>query len=142
MSSLVSFPYPTHIEIIRVISKVLNVKSSNKTLDDKALDRTVDERVVHSQLEEIIGRISKYIDFKIGHQLKEEIKAAFDDYTEVVANLYADGVSRSQMLAVLNEKLLSKHVAKILNKLLLSVSGPNTILFFSHDTSSVPMVIE
>lgn len=51
MSSLVSFPYPTHIEIIRVISKVLNVKSSNKTLDDKALDRTVDERVVHSQLE-------------------------------------------------------------------------------------------
>ena len=46
------------------------------------------------------------------------------------------------MLAVLNEKLLSKHVAKILNKLLLSVSGPNTILFFSHDTSSVPMVIE
>jgi len=142
MSSLVSFPYPTFIEIIRIISKALGVKSSNKVLDDKALDRKVDVRIVHSQLEEIIGRISKYIDFKIGRQLEEEIKSAFDDYAEVVANLYADGVSRSQMLAILNETLLVKHVAKIFSELLLSVGVPNPILFFSHDTNSVPMVIE
>lgn len=142
MSSLVSFPYPTFIEIIRIISKAFDVKSSNKVLVDKALDRTVDVRIVHRQLEEATDRVSKYIDVKIGHMLEEGIKAAFDEYTDVVANLCADGVSRSQILAVLNEKLLAKHVAKMLKKLLLSVSGPNSILFFSHDTSSVPMVIE
>jgi ankyrin repeat protein len=142
MSSLVSFPYPTFIEIIRIISKALAVKNSNKLLDDKALDRTVDVRIVHSQLEETIGRISKYIDLKVGQQLEEGISSAIDDYTEIVANLYADGISRSQMLSILNEKLLVKHVAKILNKILLSVGGPNPVLFFSHDTNSVPMVIE
>jgi ankyrin repeat protein len=142
MSSLVSFPYPTFIEIIRIISKALDVKNSNKLLYDKALDRTVDVRIVKSQLEETIGRISKYIDLKVGHQLEEGIKSAIDDYTEVVANLYADGISRSQMLSILNEKLLVKHVAKIFKGLLLSVGGPNPVLFFSHDRGSVPMVIE
>jgi ankyrin repeat protein len=142
MSSSINFPYPTFIEIIRVISKTFDVKSAKKVLDDKALDRTVDTRMIQAQLTETIGIIASYIDFKVANELEVGIQAALDDYTEIVANLYADGVSRTQMLAMLNQKLLAKHLTKIFKRLLLSVGGPNPVLFFSHDTNSVPMVIE
>jgi hypothetical protein len=142
MSSLVSFPYPTFIEIIRIISKALDVKSSKRVLDDKALDRTVDARLVQTQLTEVIDRISNYIDFKVGSELEAGLKVALNEYMGLVANLSADGVSRTQMLAMLNQNLLAKHLAKIFKRLLLTVGGPNPVLFFSHDVSSVPIVIE
>lgn len=142
MSSLVSFPYPTFIEIIRIISKALDVKSAKRVLDDKALDRTTDARLVQTQLTEVIDRISNYIDLKVGNELEAGLKVAFEEYTRLVANLSADGVSRTQMLAMLNQNLLAKHLAKIFKRMLLTVGGPNPILFFSHDVSSVPVVIE
>jgi ankyrin repeat protein len=137
-----NFPYPTYIEIVRVLSKCFGVKSSNKTLDDKAFDKSADFCLVSELIEEVILPISKYLGQDLATRIKSYIRDFFDEYTSITSNTYADGISRKQMIDILSNYTFSQKILGSYSKELSLVSDPNPILFFSFENNCVPQVLK
>jgi len=127
------FPYLTFIEIIRACSKVFGVKAANKVLDDKAYDKKVDYRLIGELQNDVFAKISKYISSALSDSLKRSMTSFFDEYTQLVANQDADGVSRNEMTAMLSQTLFQKHIVNFVINELPNISGqtPSPLILFS-----------
>jgi ankyrin repeat protein len=141
-ATMPNFPYPTYIEIVRALSKCFGVQKPNKNLDDKALDKSADFYLASELIEEVILPISKYLGQDLATRIKSYIRDFFDEYTSIISNTYADGISRKQMLDILSIYTFSQKILGAYTKELCLVSGPNPILFFSFNNSCVPQVLK
>jgi hypothetical protein len=137
-----NFPYPTYIEIIRALARSFGVKNSNKQLDDKAFDKYADACLVSEFETEIVKPISTYVDDKLANRVSSYIQKFFDDYTAIIANLYADGITRNEMVVILSNSIFAEHILKFYAEELTLISGPSPILFFSSGNGSVPEVLK
>tara|TARA_B110000211_G_scaffold147746_1_gene168317 strand:+ start:1763 stop:2137 length:375 start_codon:yes stop_codon:yes gene_type:complete len=117
------FPYPTHIETLRTFAKVLGVKAGNKHLDDKAKDKTADYRLIDEFSKEVFDYLSKTFGNEISAILKQGFHAYLTEYMTHVSNIYADGLSRSEIGIALCKTLLSKHVVNTIESALCLVSS-------------------
>ena len=136
-----NFPYPTYIEIVRALAKSFGVKSSNKALDDKAFDKSVDFFMVDEFVSDIVHPISKSVDHGLAKRFKGYISCFIEDYTSLIANEYADGITRIKMMNILSGSIFAEHIQKLYTKELALISGPSCILFFSFENKCVPEVL-
>ena len=132
-----NFPYPTHIEILRAISKVCGVNAANKKLDDIAYLKTIDHRLFNEHKTVFFKKIEKALGSSYTSIIERCVDSFFDEYTDIVANVDAGGVTRDEMIAVLSENLIDKYVIGLIKKLLSCLRGnvPQASLFFSTDRS-------
>lgn len=137
------FPYPTHIETLRTFAKVLGVKAGNKYLDDKAKDKTADYRLINEFSKEVFDYLSKTFGDEISAIFKQGFHAYLTEYMNHVSNLYADGLSRSEIGIALCETLLSKHVVNTIESALSLVSSkkPLSIAFFSFQETCTSQIL-
>ena len=132
-TTMSDFPYPTHIETLRTFAKVLGVKAGNKHLDDKAKDKTADYRLINEFSNEVIDYLSKTFGNEISEIFKQGFNVYLTEYMNHVSNIYAEGLSRSEIGIALCKTLLSKHVVNTIERALCLVSSkkPLNVAFFS-----------
>lgn len=137
------FPYPTHIETLRTFAKVLGVKAGNKHLDDKAKDKTADYRLIDEFSKEVFDYLSKTFGNEISAILKQGFHAYLTEYMTHVSNIYADGLSRSEIGIALCKTLLSKHVVNTIESALCLVSStkPSSVAFFSFQETCTSQLL-
>lgn len=137
------FPYPTQIEALRTFAKVLGVKAGNKHLDDKAKDKTADYRLINEFCNEVFDYLSKTFGNEISAIFKQGFQAYLTEYMNHVSNIYADGVSRSEIGIALCKTLLSKHVVNTIESALKLVSSkkPLSIAFFSFQETCTSQIL-
>ncbi|AXQ98776.1 hypothetical protein [Pseudoalteromonas piscicida] len=137
------FPYPTHIETLRTFAKVLGVKAGNKYLDDKAKDKTADYRLINEFSKEVFDYLSKTFGNDIGAILKQGFHAYLTEYMTHVSNIYADGLSRTEIGIALCKTLLSKHVVNTIDSALGLVSSkkPLSVAFFSFQETCTSQIL-
>jgi ankyrin repeat protein len=137
------FPYPTHIEVIRGLAKVLGVKAGNKQLDDKAKDKVADYRLVNEFANEIFVYISKQFGPQLSKALQQHFTLYLNEYISLLSTTYADGLSRQNMNAILSKTIWSKYVVKSIESAygLLSGIKPSITTLFSAHTSCTSQTI-
>lgn len=142
-ATMSDFPYPTHIETLRTFAKVLGVKAGNKYLDDKAKDKTADYRLINVFSKEVFDYLSKTFGNDIGAILKQGFHAYLTEYMTHVSNIYADGLSRTEIGIALCKTLLSKHVVNTIDSALGLVSSkkPLSVAFFSFQETCTSQIL-
>ncbi len=137
------FPYPTHIEAIRSLAKVLGIKAGNKQLDDKAKDKVADYRLVNEFANEIFVYISKQFGTQLSKALQQHFALYLNEYISLLSTTYADGLSRQNMKAILSKTIWSKYVVKSIESAygLLSGIKPSITTLFSAHTSCTSQTI-
>lgn len=142
-ATMTDFPYPTCIETLRTFAKVLGVKAGNKHLDDKAKDKAADYRLISEFSKEVFDYLSKTFGNEIGAILKQGFHAYLTEYMTHVSNIYADGVSRTEIGIALCKTLLSKHVVNTIDSALGLVSSkkPLSVAFFSFQESCTSQLL-
>ena len=142
-TTMSDFPYPTQIETLRTFAKVLGVKAGNKHLDDKAKDKSADYRLLNEFSNEIFDYLSKTFGNEISTIFKQGFHAYLTEYTNHVSNIYADGLSRSEIGIALCKTLLSKHVVNTIESVLRLVSSkkPLTVAFFSFQETCTSQIL-
>ena len=131
------FPYPTLVEVIRACAKMFAVKSGNKELDDKARDKAIDPRRLDELKADIFENLGRPLSSSSLATLKSCFESFENDYIQIVATQFADGVTRSSMREFLIKTVVKNHVVRLVSELLDSLSGarPSTELYFCHSSS-------
>lgn len=101
------FPYPTLVEVIRACAKMFAVKSGNKELDDKALDKAIDPRRLDELKADIFENLGRPLSSSSLATLKSCFESFENDYIQIVATQFADGVTRSSMRELKEEDAFS-----------------------------------
>ena len=137
------FPYPTHIEVIRSLAKVLGIKAGNKQLDDKAKDKVADYRLVNEFANEIFVYISKQFGTQLSKALQQHFTHYLNEYISLLSITNADGLSRNNMNDILSKTIWSKYVVKSIESAYSLLSGikPSITTLFSAHTSCISQTI-
>ncbi|WP_278404059.1 ankyrin repeat domain-containing protein, partial [Pseudoalteromonas ruthenica] len=132
-----------HIETLRTFAKVLGVKAGNKHLDDKAKDKTADYRLISEFSKEVFDYLSKTLDNEVSAIFEQGFNAYLTEYMNHVSNIYAEGLSRSEIGIALCKTLLSKHVVNTIERALSLVSSkkPLSVAFFSFQETCTSQIL-
>lgn len=133
-----NFPYPTFYESIRYIARMLDLKQSNKFLDDRAYDRIFEPRELRESLQKYIYQpISKYLGSDASRIISSGLNDSLKSYALLVASQSADGISRSDMMPLLQKCFIKDQIAKIITDIHNYFDGPSPVTLFSKDVLSV-----
>lgn len=142
MQSSHEFPYPTFIEWIRALARILDIKYSNKALDDKAYERMIDPRQVHALAKECIDEPLQRC---IGQPGAELVARMFTrmraEYVQLVAQVDADGVTRADMLPLLLNGFFKQHLVDLLNEVHTRFGGPSPVTMVIPGENAVDIVL-
>lgn len=118
------FPYPAPYEAVRYIAKAFDLKHSEKFLDDKAYKRIFDQRELNKAIDQfIVEPLSKHVTEDIEKEISDILHRSFSDYLRLVGSLSADGVSRAEMIPLLNKFFINKYIAGFIEKILTIYTG-------------------
>jgi len=135
-------PYPTFLELIRLVASALDLKNSNKKLDDKARSKHVNP----FELQEIIKEVLyDPLEKKFGEDLSDlssfYVNEFYKRYHFYIATFSADGLTRD----VVYPLLISGYLSSLLNKLVLNIckefNGPNPALMLDNDSCSIEIIL-
>ena len=131
------------IETLRTFAKVLGVKAGNKHLDDKSKDKTADYRLINEFSKDVFDYLSKTFGSEISAIFKQGFHAYLTEYMTHVSNIYADGLSRTEIGIALCKTLLSKHVVNTIESALCLVSStkPSSVAFFSFQETCTSQLL-
>jgi ankyrin repeat protein len=133
-----NFPYPTFFESIRFIARTLDLKQSNKLLDDKAFERIFDPRELQVAIEKYLFLpIEKYLGPNAKDIIKKRLNESLKSYASDVMSIPADGISRLEMLPLLQNSFIRYHIVKVITDIHFFFGGPDPATLFSPDTLSV-----
>ncbi|MBL4583177.1 MAG: hypothetical protein JKX83_01040 [Pseudomonadales bacterium] len=132
------FPYPTPYEALRYMARMLGLKQSNKFLDDKACTRIFEPREFRESLEKhLYHPIEKYMGSDANRIISNGLNSANEHYLELVSSYSADGISRAEMMPLLQSNFIRDFVVKIVGDIHDHFGGPQPAALFSSDTHSV-----
>ncbi len=136
-------PYPTHVEIIRIITTAFDIKNTNKTLDDKALETNVDYRLIDELINQSIhDPIQKYTSPDIAKIIVENVEHLFSDYVQLIRNMPADGIARDKMRPMLLQYFFYKYAGNLLIDIYKKLGGPDPGVLTTDSKCSVTVVLD
>lgn len=136
------YPYPQPFEIIRFISRALDLKQS-KRLDDLAGKIHYDPRelsfFIHGNLH---PTIKKYMGSDVADLMSVSFDKYLDNYmVEVVGRVSADETCREMVLKILMRNSVKDYFLELMLELHSKIGGPDPILWFSSSGSAVKKVL-
>ena len=134
--------YPTLLEALRFIAVSFDLKGGNKRIDDKCFEQ-VDPRQVDAFVTELFEtRIEKSIGFDVSSFINQQINLLKVEYITLIKMHNADGVTRNQLLDLLNQYVFPYWVANFFRELHEKFAGPSTASLFVEHHLAVPLVME
>lgn len=135
-------PYPNPYELMRALLRALDIKQSNKVLDERVTEVNYDHRELNQLIDSsLLTAIEKYIGPDAKELVTELLGLELGNYLRFVGQVPACGLSRPQMLSILNQGLLVSVMCKLASKIEKQFSGPQPVQLFGNDCSAVSTVM-
>ncbi|SEH04523.1 ankyrin repeat domain-containing protein [Candidatus Venteria ishoeyi] len=142
MSSKILPPYPTPVEIIRVLSNAFDTKLNNKTLDDQVSKLDTDYRVIRSLFSDAIEKpLKKYISDKAAQLLAGRLSILISNYLATVGKVALDGISRSHSVQLLAKYYFSNLAAEIVASFVEIIGGPHPVMMVASSDKAVDVTL-
>lgn len=139
---MLSTPFPTVFEGLRLLFKALDIKAGNKTIDDEARNVWADYRYLDEFIKGFAGkRLESYISSEVGLFFQSELEEIVDDYLQLVSTHSADGLNREEMIRPLINYWLVPRLASVVNSICSDASLVSGIDLFSSQCASVSTVL-
>lgn len=136
-------PFPTVIEIIRVLAGAFDSKASNKPLDALACEVDADYRKVRQLCQNVLlDPVRKYVSPDFEQLLQRCLNTLLQDYTEVVSRVSLDGIRRSQSLPLLVDHFFAPRIARALKSIHISAGGPEPCLLVAYDAQALKAILD
>lgn len=138
MSKEGCFPYPTPYEAIRYIARMLDLKESIKFFEDKATDLEYEPSRYWESLEKnLFNPIEKYLGSDANRIISNWLNRANEDYLKLVSSCSADGISRMEMIPLLQSGFIKDLVVEMVLDIHDHFGGPQPAALFSGDIRTV-----
>lgn len=142
MADKPDFPYPSPFEVIRYILRALDLKYSNKFLDERAHERVFDPRELTAAIQENIYQPIAKHNQKAAKFFADFLHRTLNEYMSMVGVISADGISRSEMIVMLNKGIIKEKICHFYTEIHNNFGGPLPVYLFSSDTSAVRTVFD
>lgn len=139
---MLSTPFPTVFEGLRLLFKALDIKGGNKAIDDEARNVWADYRYLDEFITGLPGeRLEGYISKEVSSFFQLEFKKIVDDYLLLVATHSADGLTREEVMQPLVEFWLVPRIASLVNSICFDAKFVSAIELLSSQSMSVSIVL-
>ncbi|WP_370230360.1 hypothetical protein [Marinobacter nauticus] len=118
-------PYPNHLEIVRALSRALDLKYESKFLDDQVANPDFDFRFVGLAVKRGLHEpLEHHVDAQFANDIVRWLERFFEQYSAFVAKLSLEGLSREKAEQLLAAHLFSFYGAFALKELCRRLQGP------------------
>lgn len=118
-------PYPNHLEIVRALSRALDLKYESKFLDDQVANPDFDFRFVGLAVKRGLHEpLEHHVDAQFANDIVRWLELFFEQYSAFVAKLSLEGLSREKAEHLLAAHLFSFYGAFVLKELCRRLHGP------------------
>jgi ankyrin repeat protein len=118
-------PYPNHLEIVRALSRALDLKYESKFLDDQVANPDFDFRFVGLAVKRGLHEpLEHHVDAQFANDIVRWLEHFFEQYIAFVAKLSLEGLSREKAEQLLAAHLFSFYGAFALKELCRRLQGP------------------
>ncbi len=134
--------YPTLIEAMRFMATSLDLKGNNKRIDDKSTGH-IDPREVDSLIPELfVDRVDRDIGPHASEFISVQINGLKDQYIDFIKDYNADGLTRTQLVKLLNKSVFPAWIARVFTELHKEFGGPSVATLFVQHNKAVPLVLK
>ena len=118
-------PYPNHLEIVRALSRALDLKFESQFLDDQVANPDFDFRFVGLAVKRGLREpLEHHVDAQFANDIVRWLEHFFEQYSSFVAKLSLEGLSREKAEQLLAAHLFSFYGAFVLKELCRRRQGP------------------
>ncbi|WP_404415047.1 ankyrin repeat domain-containing protein [Marinospirillum sp.] len=135
-------PYPTFLELIRLVASALDLKNSNKKLDEKARSLHVNPFELREITNEVICQpIRKYYGDSLASYSALAVTDFYRKYHDLVASVSVDGLRRQEVYPYLGQGYFSMWLQYVIADICKVFSGPSPSGLLDEDSSSIGEVL-
>ncbi|NQZ31712.1 MAG: ankyrin repeat domain-containing protein [Oceanospirillaceae bacterium] len=135
------FPFPTLFEVIRYVTRILDLKESNKNLDQRAFERVFDPEELNKAVTTLSLLASKSIGADFSNIIIKHLSSSLDKYAKLIAITAADGVSRSSLMPHLLTTFIKDQIVLIVRDIHRLYGGPDPTMLFSFNSRAVATIL-
>ncbi|MBE0437311.1 MAG: hypothetical protein IBX56_16080, partial [Methylomicrobium sp.] len=135
-------PYPNHLEIVRALSRALDLKYESKFLDDQIANPDFDFRFVGLAVKRGLHEpLEHHVDAQFANDIARWLERFFEQYSAFVAKLSLEGLSRERSELLLSAHLFSFYGAFTLKELCRRLQGPAAETLLNDQKQAIAITV-